>query len=645
MTKYYLTTPIYYINDQPHIGHAYTTIAADVLARYKRQRGFDVLFCTGTDEHAQKVEQSAAKRNLSTRDFVDQLAQTWQKTWDLLEITYDDFIRTSQERHIRVVARFVEELYAKGDIYKGNYEGWHCFWDEAFFVEGDVQDRLCPDCGRELQWVQEENYFFRLSKYNQVLLDHFLAHPEFVQPDIRYNEMLNVLKSGLRDISISRSSLTWGVPLPFDPKHIVYVWVDALLNYITVAGWPQDQGKFERYWPADVHLVGKEINRFHSIIWPALLLAAGLPMPRKVFAHGFWTREGQKISKSLGNMVDPITLVEELSQWTGNRKVAVDVFRYFILREVPFGADGDFTESSLKMRFLADLANDLGNLLNRSLPLVENAFDGTIPFGQPDPKLAAEAEATKERVQTALDELAFSDALAQVWSFLGKLNKYIDEKAPWRLVKEGHPEVLANVLYNLLEGLRWTALFIAPFLPATAQIFWQSLGLPGQVKERIWDQELKWGLLPAGLSVSRPAPLFPRPEPSNPTTSQPHSPLVPAANSIQKRLPIEDFAKLELRMGKVLRAEPIAGAKKLLQLTVDIGEPESRTIVAGIALHYTPAQLEGRTVVVLANLQPAMLRGVASDGMILAAATGEKETEQLALLTVEGEIPPGAKVS
>jgi methionyl-tRNA synthetase len=512
MDKYFLTTPIYYINDHPHIGHAYTTIAADVVGRYKRMRGLDVLFCTGTDEHAQKVVQSAQKKGMETKDFVDELARLWRETWDLLEIDFDDFIRTSEPRHERVVAAFVDKLYQQGDIYKGYYEGWYCFWDEAFFVEADVKERTCPDCGRELQYVKEENYFFRLSNYNQALLDHFLANPHFVEPDIRYNEMLNLVKAGLRDISISRSTLTWGVPLPFDPKHVVYVWVDALLNYITVAGWPDNPERFERYWPADLHIVGKEINRFHSIIWPAMLMAAGLPMPRKVFAHGFWTKEGKKISKSVGNIIDPIKLVDRLSEQTGDRKVAVDVFRYFILREVPFGADGDFTDASLTLRFSADLANDLGNLLNRSIPLVEKYCQGLVPAGKVDSTLAATAEAVVIEVEAALDRLAFSDALTAIWSFLGNLNKYIDETAPWRLGKEGQAEALGDALYNTLEGLRFTALLVAPFLPRTAQVFWESLGLPGQVKDGRWDRDLIWGQLSSGLQVQKTPPLFPRPE-------------------------------------------------------------------------------------------------------------------------------------
>jgi methionyl-tRNA synthetase len=512
MEKYYITTPIYYVNDEPHIGHAYTTIAADVMARYKRHRGLKVLFSTGTDEHAQKVRQAAEKRGLSPQEFVDQLASSWKRTFSFLEVEFDDFIRTSEARHKKVVQEFVSRLYAAGDIYKGYYEGWYCFWDEAFFPEAEVSDRKCPDCSRELQWMKEENYFFRLSRYNQPLLEHFLANPEFVEPEIRYNEMLNILKSGLKDISISRSTITWGVPLPFDQKHVVYVWVDALLNYITVAGWPDDQEKFSFFWPADVHLVGKEINRFHSIIWPAMLMAAGLPLPRKVFAHGFWTKEGQRISKSLGNVINPIKVVQDLNKFTGNEKVSVDVFRYFILREFPFGADGDFKDASLKLRYSADLANDLGNLLNRSIPLIEKSYQGVIPNGRPDQVLKAEAEKVVSKVQGFLDNIAYSDALTSIWEFLGTLNKYLDERAPWRLAKEGKSEELADVLYNVCEGLRFTALLIFPFMPTSAQFFWESLGLKGEIKNYLWDEELVWGKLPSGLQVSKRPPLFPRPE-------------------------------------------------------------------------------------------------------------------------------------
>lgn len=512
MPKFFLTTPIYYINDEPHIGHAYTTVAADVLARYKRARGIEVLFLTGTDEHAQKVERSAEKKGMETGAFVDQLAESWKATWKFLEIEFDDFIRTSESRHVAVVQKFVEELYRRGDIYRGYYEGWYCYWDEAFFPQADVKEQKCPDCGRELQWVKEQNYFFRLSKYNQALLDHFLAHPDFVEPEIRYNEMVNVLKSGLKDISISRSSVSWGIPLPFDRAHVVYVWVDALLNYITASGWLDNPEKFAYFWPADVHLVGKEINRFHSIIWPAMLMAADLPLPKKVFAHGFWTKEGQKISKSSGNMIDPLKLISELSEFTGDERVAVDVFRYFILREVPFGADGDFTDLSLRNRFSADLANDLGNLLNRTIPLVEKFYRGIIPQGKAGERLAEVAKSTQQDVQIALDHIAFSEALSRIWSFLAAINKYMDESAPWRLAKEGKSRELAESLYTILEGIRFVALFIAPFMPSTAQIFWESLGLPGLVKNQIWDEELNWGKLPSGINVKKRPPIFPRPQ-------------------------------------------------------------------------------------------------------------------------------------
>lgn len=511
MGKFYLTTPIYYVNDEPHIGHAYTTIAADVLARYKRHRGLKVLFSTGTDEHAQKVRQAAEKRGLTPQDYVDQLAMSWKRVFSFLGVEFDDFIRTSEPRHKKVVQEFVSRLYASGDIYKGYYEGWYCFWDEAFFPESEVRDRRCPDCSRELQWMREENYFFRLSNYTQPLLEHFLANPGFVEPEIRYNEMLNILKSGLKDISISRSTITWGIPLPFDPQHVVYVWVDALLNYITVAGWLDDPEKFALFWPADVHLVGKEINRFHSIIWPAMLLAAGLPLPRKIFAHGFWTKEGQKISKSLGNVIDPLKVVQDLTKYTGNERVSVDVFRYFILREFPFGADGDFRDASLQLRYSADLANDLGNLLNRTLPLVEKSFSGLIPSGKIDPLLSKEGEKTVKLVEENMDNLSFSEALTSIWAFLGVLNKYLDELAPWRLAKAGKIEELEDSLFNVLEGLRFSALLVSPFMPTVAQYFWESLGLEGEVKKVVWDRELVWGKLPAGLRVSKRPPIFPRP--------------------------------------------------------------------------------------------------------------------------------------
>lgn len=502
---FYITTPIYYVNDVPHIGTAYTTVAADVIARYQRLRGREVFFLTGTDEHGQKVALAAAEKNESPQGWADQMVAHFIENWKLLNISNDDFIRTTQNRHTQVAQLFIERLKESGDVYLGSYEGWYCVHDEAFLLSSQLADGNCPDCRRPVDWVKEENYFFRMSKYADAVLEHIEANPEFVQPESRRNEVVSFIRSGLSDQSISRTSFTWGIPLPFDPRHVMYVWFDALLNYISAIDFGEDRQRFESTWPADWHLVGKEILRFHAVIWPAMLMAAGLPLPRRVFAHGWLTVEGQKMSKSLGNVVKPSELVEEYG---------VDAYRYYFMREFSFGVDGNFSRRTLFARYNAELANDLGNLESRVMTMVQKYRGGVVPApgmpGEEEMKLAELCDALTASMEAKLSIPAFNDALAETWEFVHALNRYVDVSAPWALAKDDSLAAeLDRVLYNSLEGLRQTALFIAPFMPATAERIWERLGLAD-----IWSARLPassgWGGLPPGNGTTRGEALFPR---------------------------------------------------------------------------------------------------------------------------------------
>lgn len=642
MGKFYITTPIYYTNDLPHIGHAYTTIAADVAARFHRLAGDDVWFLTGTDEHGLKNLRSAEEHGVTPQQWVDQISQEFRRLWDVLNISYDDFIRTTEPRHQKVAAAIFQRLYDQGDIYLGTYEGWYCTSCETYYPEGEHgPNRTCPiHTGRPLEWTAEESYLFRLSRYQDWLLRYVEAHPSVIEPEPRRNEVLAFVRAGLKDIAVSRSTFSWGVPVPFDRRHVLYVWIDALTNYISAIGYLDDPARFARYWPADVHLMGKEIVRFHAVIWPILLHAAGVEVPRQTYAHGFLTFGGQKFSKSLGVVLDPAALSREVASEAGAELgVAVDALRYFVLREIPFGADGDFNKPALIGRFNADLANDYGNLLNRTLPLVVRDFGGVLPAPGPeegtDAALRALASATADAAYEHVRRLNFSQALAEIWHLLGAANKYIDEEAPWTAIKRKRPDRAGTILYHTLEALRIGTILLSPVLPTATQRVWEQLGIERSLAAQRLDDARRWGGLPAGLRVRPGLPIFPRIE-----TRFRVAATAKGANAMQE-ITIDEFRRLDIRVAQITAAERVPATDKLVKLTVDIGD-EMRTLVAGIATHYQVADLVGRRIVVLANLQPRTVRGVESRGMLLAATWGD---DDVAILSVDGAVPAGARVS
>ncbi|MBI2844686.1 MAG: methionine--tRNA ligase [Armatimonadetes bacterium] len=657
---FYITTPIYYVNDVPHIGNAYTTMVADIVARFQRLLGREVLFATGTDEHAIKVAEAAEAEGIDPKTFVDRIAPKFKEVWKELEISYDDFIRTPEPRHVRVVQEAFRRLRDSGDIYRGVYEGWYCVPDETFFRESEVTDGLCPnpECRRPVQWVQEETYYFRLSAYQDRLLQWIESNPGCLQPEFRKNEVVSFIKHGLQDISVSRANRGWGIPVPDEPDKVIYVWFDALLNYITVAGWLSDEEKFHRTWPADLQLMGKDIFvRFHSTFWPAMLMGLGIQPPRVLFGHGFWSVEGEKISKSRGNAISPAKLAEDLASRSGaKREVAVDAIRYFMVREVPFGVDADFSRSALVHRFNSDLANDLGNLLNRTLSMVGSYFDGVVP------KPAGVAEEIKSEVlsavaecETALSSLEFARGLEAIWRAVSAGNRFVDERAPWRLMKEGKREEAATVLYSVLETARIVAITLSPVMPSAAREIWRQIGSPGDFESVGWAAALEWGVLPSGIMTAGPQPIFPRIEERKrepKAEAGAESPVgagfaIPPQQAPEETKPeaeepvisYDEFKKLDIRVAEIKSAEQVAGTDKLLQLTVDPGDGE-RTIVAGIAQWYEPEKLLGKKIVLLANLQPAKIRGVESRGMLLAADVDGRAI----ILTPDEDVPSGAKV-
>ena len=662
---YYITTPIYYLNGKPHIGHAYTTIVADTLARFYRLIGKDVFFLTGSDEHGQKVERSAVQLGVSPQAYVDGLAADFNALWGLLGITHDDFIRTSEPRHKEIVQRIFRMLYEKGDIYKKDYQGHYCVPCEAHWTERQLVDgKYCPDCGREVEWVSEESYFFRASKYADRLLQHIEAHPEFIQPVSRANEMVNnFLKPGLTDLSVTRTGVSWGIPVDFDPDHTIYVWIDALTNYITVLGYTnEDDSLFQKFWPANVHLVGKEITRFHTIIWPIILMALDLPLPKQVFGHGWLLFDNDKMSKSKGNIVDPLVVIEEFGP---------DPLRYYLLAKVQLGNDASYTDELFTRTFNVDLANDLGNLLHRTLSMMNRFSHGTVQAaGAPediDIELQKLALDTPKAIQACLEDMDPAGAMAAIWKLVGRCNKYIDEVAPWALNKAGNEQRLATVMYQLLESLRFIATCLQPFLPHTAPRMFAQLGIENAPELSSWESLQSFGLFPTGNITFAPEPLFPRrvdepEEAAGQTTQQKgettmsmpeqNTPEVVAVEEtkevvepnplgLKPQITIDDFAKIDFRIAEVIACAKVPKADRLLQLTLRVGET-TRTIVSGIAEHYSPEEMVGKLICIVANLAPAKIRGVESHGMLLAAS--DDDHTQVIVLEPGKPIASGSKV-
>ncbi len=620
--KFYITTPIYYASGKLHIGHCYTTVICDAIARFKRMLGYDVFYLTGTDEHGQKVEQKAAEAGKTPQQFVDDIVADIKDLWALLNVSYDKFIRTTDDYHEKTVQKIFDRLWENGDLYKDEYEGWYCTPCESFWTESQLVDGKCPDCGREVKKTKEESYFFRLSKYADRLIQLYRDNPDFISPKSRMNEMVNnFIKPGLKDLCVSRTSFKWGVPVSFDPKHVIYVWVDALTNYITALGYMSDDDSlYKKYWPADLHMVGKEIVRFHTIIWPALLMALDIPLPKKVYGHGWLLFGGDKMSKSKGNIADPKYLCD---------RYTVDAIRYYLLREVPFGNDGVYSTEMLVKRINQDLANTYGNLVSRTTAMVNQYFDGILPecgsLTDVDLALKEVALGVLDKATTAIDALDAPAALEEIFKLFSAANKYIDDTTPWILNKNGDKERLATVMYMLSEAIRIGTVMLKPFLIDTPKKVFEAYGIEEDLTT--FDSVKTFGLLKAGVKVTKLSGLFPRldvaeelktAEEFNAKKEEKETKKVETEVEKKETIGFDDFMKIELKTGKILACEKVAKSKKLLKSTVEIGE-ETRTIVSGIAEHYTPEEMVGKTVVVVTNLAPAKLCGVVSEGMLLCA--------------------------